>query len=102
MAYYRLHILLNKDDPQHQVVIEALERLGERGKSHWVRQVLYEAVTGPARSEILNEIQKVREEMNRLVEKGIAVAQPGDEEPEKEPEEAAHNLDGMLDRLENW
>lgn len=99
--YYRLNVRLRRDDPQDQAVIEALEQLGPRGKSRWVRRVLYETVTGPGRSEILAEIRSVKEAIDRLEEQGIGAGQP-EETEEPEPEEAARNLDGMLERLESW
>jgi hypothetical protein len=100
--YYRLHVLLRPDNPQDALVIEALERLGGRGKSKWVRRVLYEAVTGPARSEILAEVQAVKLAVERLERNGLTVQAEPDQEQEKEPDQAAENLDGMLDRLADW
>jgi hypothetical protein len=102
MGYYRLHVALREDDPQDKVVIAALERLGDRGKSRWVRQVLFDAVTGPARDEILAEIRAVRDAVERLEAKGIAVAQDSQQTEGDEPPEAAHNVDTMIDRLEAW
>lgn len=102
MGYYRLHVQLNEDDPRDRVIIAALEQLGERGKSRWVREVLYEAVTGPALSELLAEIQAVKEAVKRLEVNGIATARFADEGEEEEPQEAARNLDGLLDRLKEW
>ncbi len=102
-TYYRLHVLLPRDDPQARVVIEALERLGDRSKSRWVRQVLYEAVTGPTRAEILAEIQAMREAVTRLERSRVALVKSIEiEDEESEPEEAARNLDGLLDRLRSW
>ena len=98
--YYRLHVLLRPDNPRDALVIEALERLGDRGKSKWVRQVLYEAVTGPARSEILAEVQAVKLAVERLERNGLAVQ--SEPQQEEEPDQAADNLDGMLDRLASW
>ncbi len=99
--YYRLHVLLKPDNPQDALVIEALERLGDRGKSKWVRRMLYEAVTGPARSEILAEVQAVKLAVERLERNGLTV-QDKPEQDEKEPNQAAENLDGLLDRLAEW
>jgi len=99
---YRLHVLLNPEDPHDRVVIEALERLGDRGKSRWVRQMLYESVTGPARDEILAEIRAVRQAVERLETEGVAVQSAREPGYIEEPEEAARNLDGLLDRLETW
>lgn len=101
MGYYRLHVQLNEGDPQDRVVIATLERLGDRGKSRWVRRVLFEAVTEPARSDILAEIQAVKRAVQKLESSGIAIAQPARTENE-EPAEAARNLDNMLDRLARW
>ena len=100
--YYRLHVRLSESDPQDRVVIEALERLGDRGKSKWVRRVLFEAVTGPARDEILAEIRAVRSAVERLEANGIAVAQSIEVPEDEEPEEAAASLDGLLSRLGGW
>ena len=99
---YRLHVFLDEDDPGDQVVIAALGRLGERGKSRWVRRVLFEAVNtagAPAYSEILDELRAIREELRRL-ESGVVATQPTGDAPE--PENAARNLDGLLGRLETW
>ena len=101
MAYYRLHVQLNEADPQDRVVITALERLGERGKSRWVRRVLFEAVTEPARSEILAEVRAVREAIEKLETMGVMAIRPSEVE-EEEPETAARNLDGLLGRLQEW
>ncbi len=100
--YYRLHVLLRPDDPQDRIVIEALEQLGDRGKSPWVRRVLFEAVTGPARAEILAEVQAIRETVQRLERNGLAMQDRTDAVADEEPQEAANNLDGMLDRLGGW
>ena len=102
MGHYRLHVQLNEDDPQDRIVIAALERLGERGKSRWVRQVLFEAVTEPARSEILAGIRAVLEAVRRLEMNGVVIAGAAGGEGGEEPEEAARNLDGLLDRLAGW
>jgi len=102
MGYYRLHVQLNEEDPQDSIVIDALDNLGERGKSRWVRRVLFEAITGPARSDIMAEIRAIKEAVERIETQGIALARPADTVDEEEPAAAARNLDSMLDRLSNW
>jgi len=98
--YYRLHVQLNEDDPQDAVVIQALRRLGERGKSRWVRRVLFEAVTGPARDELLSEIRAVKEAVERLETNGVAVmAKPDATMPGDEPAKARAGLDAMKKRF---
>jgi len=102
MGYYRLHVQLNEEDPADSTIIAALEQLGERGKSRWVRRVLFEAVTEPARSDIMAEIRAIKEAVERLETRGIALAHPADDAAADEPAAAAHNLDNMLDRLSQW
>lgn len=98
--YYRLHVQLNKDDPQDAVVIQALERLGERGKSRWVKHTLYAAVTGPMHNELLNEIRAVRDAVERLETNGIAVAaKPDATTAAGEPAKARAGLDAMKKRF---
>jgi hypothetical protein len=63
--------------------------------------MLYEAVTGPARSEILAEVQAVKLAVEKLERNGLMM-QSNPEQDEKEPDQAAANLDGMLDRLAEW
>ena len=63
--------------------------------------MLFEAVTEPARSEILAGIREVMEMVRRLEMNGVVVA-GGAGEGGEEPEEAARNLDGLLDRLAGW
>lgn len=97
---YRLHVQLNTTDPQDRIIIATLEQLGERGKSRWVREVLFEAITAPPLSEILAAVNATREAVERLRVGGV-LNQPDDTQA-AEPELAAHNLDGLLDRLKGW
>ena len=99
--HYRLNVRLSADDPQDAVVIRALERLGDRGKSRWVRRILYEAVTGPARDELLSEIRAVRDVVERLETNGAPVTAKADAgaEPDAEPAKARAGLDAMLQRF---
>jgi len=101
MGYYRLHVQLNEEDPEDSTVIAALEDLGERGKSRWVRRVLFEAVTQPARADIMAELQAIKVAVERLETRGIALAHPTAADAD-EPTAAARNLDNMLDRLAGW
>jgi len=96
MGYYRLHVQLNEDEPNDQVVIAALERLGSRGKSAWVRRVLYEAVTGPARDEILDEIREIKATVQRLEQNGVAIKSGQDSDQDGEPEQARAGLNAMI------
>ncbi len=102
MGYYRLHVQFNKQDPEDQMIIAALENLGERGKSRWVRRVLLEAVTEPARADIMAEIRSIKDTVERLEAKSIALAPPATTADADEPAAAARNLDNMLDRLAGW
>jgi hypothetical protein len=102
MGYYRLHVQLNEDNPQDQVVIAALERLGDRGKSRWVRQVLFDAINEPARAEILEAIRGVKRAIEDLEVSGIPASASPQQGSDEEPAQAASNLDGMLDRLAGW
>ncbi len=97
---YRLHVQLNRDDPQDRVVIAALERLGARGKSRWVRRVLFDAVTGPARAELLEEIRAVGEAVRRIGEKGVIMSTGQDDKAsDDEPEAARRGLEAMKSRF---
>lgn len=100
-GYYRLHVQLNKDDPQDAVVIQALDRLGDRGKSRWVKHVLFEAVTGPARNELLNEIRAIRDVVERLEINGVMVTTNPDATQDGEPAKARAGLDAMKSRFRN-
>lgn len=102
MGHYRLNVQLNEEDPVDSTIIAALKQLGERGKSRWVRRVLFEAVTEPARSDIMAEIRAVKEAVERLETRSAALACPAAGDDADEPTVAARNLDNMLDRLSQW
>lgn len=100
MAHYRLNVRLNTNDPIDRQIIEILNQLGDRGKSRWVRRVLYEAATVPSNERLLTEIRALRELVERLpLQTAAPASAPTDSHTQEEPPVAAANLDGLLGRL---
>ena len=98
-SYYRLNVRFNPDDPIDRQIIEILNQLGDRGKSRWVRRVLYEAATVPSNERLLTEIRALRELVERLPLQVTAAADTPTDSHTQEPPIAAANLDGLLGRL---
>ena len=102
MAHYNLHVRFNDENPLDRVIVAHLSQLGKRGKTPWVKQVLYEAVTGPTHQEILEAIQEHQDRVVLLLENSTVMGEPGTGSAPEEPELAAQHLDDLINRLEQW
>jgi hypothetical protein len=99
MPYYRLNVRLNTDDPIDATIIEILNRLGDRGKSRWVRHILHAAATAPTNDQLLTEIRAIRHLLETLPLHTTASTPLPETTPNDEPPAAAANLGGLLQRL---
>ena len=96
--YHRIHVQLNLDKSTHLVVHQFLESIEKQGRSEWVRQTLYGAISGqtntdPVLQQILDVVQRI--ENNGGVQRDYTTVN----EAEVENVELLRNL---RDSLQGW
>jgi len=101
MSCYRLHVQLNLDKPSHLAIYQFLKGIEGQGRSEWVRQTLYAAITGETDNDlvlqqILDTVRRI--ERNSSVRRDYCTA--GDE-TEVENVELLRNLRDSLSAWDN-